>query len=80
MRREFWEGLNEGFVKIGSVGLQRYKRAGWHLRQGRETSIAAIFPFINWFSVAARSSLSFVSNIGFLALSMSKRTCIGIIV
>ena len=26
MRREFWEALNEGFVKIGSVGLQRYKR------------------------------------------------------
>lgn len=44
------------------------------------TSIAMIFPFINWFSVAARSSLSRVNCIGLRELSISVRTCIGTIV
>ena len=44
------------------------------------TSIACIFPFMNWFSVAARSSRSFVNCIGLRELSMSASTCIGTIV
>ncbi|EDR12951.1 uncharacterized protein LACBIDRAFT_312012 [Laccaria bicolor S238N-H82] len=35
---------------------------------------------MNWFSVAARSSRSFVNCMGFRALSMSAKTCMGIIV
>ncbi|KXN86335.1 hypothetical protein AN958_10197 [Leucoagaricus sp. SymC.cos] len=35
---------------------------------------------MNWFSVAARSSLSRVSCIGFRALSISDSTCIGTMV
>ena len=49
-------------------------------KEQTRTSIAWIFPFMNWFSVAARSSRSFVSVIGFRELSVSMSTCIGTIV
>lgn len=42
------------------------------------TFIAAILPFINWFSVAALSNLSLVNCMGFRELSISPNTCIGI--
>lgn len=49
-------------------------------RKGTLTEIAAIFPFMNWFSVAALSKRSLVNCIGFRALSMSINTGMGIIV
>lgn len=61
-----------GHVSKGHIGERQ--------RQTQRTSIAAIFPFINWFSVAARSSLSRVRCIGLRALSMSDNICMGIIV
>ena len=42
------------------------------------TLIAAILPFMNWFSVAALSNLSLVNCMGFRELSMSANTCMGI--
>lgn len=53
---------------------------GGELSPAGRTSMAPIFPFINWFSVAARSRRSRVSCIGFLPLSMSTSTWPGIIV
>lgn len=49
-------------------------------KRGKLTVIAAILPFMNWFSVAALSKRSLVSCIGFRALSMSITTGMGIIV
>lgn len=39
--------------------------------KGDRTSMACIFPFINWFSVAARSIRSFVRSIGLRERSIS---------
>lgn len=44
------------------------------------TLIAWILPLINWFSVAARSRWSRVTCMGLRALSISSRTCSGILV
>lgn len=82
VRRQVRKVLDEGFVEQCPVRLEdRSLRDENERHQGwQRTSMAAIFPFMNWFSVAALSNRSRVRFIGFRALSTSASVCIGTIV